>query len=239
MRCKPSCVLELEGDDAPPLKDFLTQLRRCDDCPHASEAAEPVFRRLLERSREAARDDRRKRATIRKLEHEAREVQLEVDRYELTITKLERLQTVSSEQIEVALREQLERVLAQEREIEALSVPLIHIWDGVIVLPIIGTLSAARADVLTARLLDEVSTAQRHTVIIDVTGVRGIDTSTANHIIDMVAALRLLGAKPVLTGVTPDVAQTLVALGVELSEVTTLRSVRQALRMVMLDAVSS
>ena len=234
MRCQSICILEREDDELD-LESFLKQLRRCDGCPHASDAGDPVLRRTLVRLRAAARSSRRKSATIRKLAHEQRELQVEIDRYESQITKLERVQVVSSEEIEAALRDQVERVLEQEREIEALSVPLIHIWDGVLVLPIIGAMSTTRAEILTTRLLDEVSARQLHTAIVDVTGVAQIDTHTANNIVNMMRALRLLGTRTLLTGVTPTIAQTLVGLGVELADVETLRNVRQALRAVMFD----
>ncbi|KIG19638.1 RsbR, positive regulator of sigma-B [Enhygromyxa salina] len=229
MRCEGTCLLESEAAQTLELDPFLAQLSRCDDCPHAS-ADNPIVRLLFARASEAGRAHQRLLATIRKLEHEAAEVSAEVTRYDAQIAKLEHLQQVSSQEIEAALVHQVGRVRDQEREIEALSVPIIRILEGTIVLPIIGALTASRARILTERLLDEVARSQIHTPIIDVTGVGDIDTATANHLIRMIEALRLLGAQPILTGVTPEVAQSLVSLGVDLVGYTTLRSVRQALR---------
>lgn len=228
MRCVDVCLLEAPEGDSLPLDDFLARLRRCDECPHA-ESVDPVVRVLLARMREAAKAQRRAQAQIRKLEHEASEVAAELERYDAQLVKLERLQRVSSDEMEAALAQQVARVREQEREIEALAVPIIHAWNGVFVLPIIGNLTSARARVLTERLLEEVARAQTHTAIIDVTGVGDIDTATADHLIQMVSALRLLGAEPILTGVTAEIARALVDLGVELAGITTVRNVRQAL----------
>lgn len=228
MRCIDVCLLQSPEAETLPLDEYLVRLRRCDDCPHAK-SEDPLLRSLLARTRESAVALRRAHATIRKLEHEATEVSAEIDRYDAQLVKLERLQQVSSEQMEAALAHQVTRVREQEREIEALAVPIIHAWDGVFVLPIIGSLTSARARVLTERLLEEVASAHTHTAIIDVTGVGEIDTATADHLIRMVAAVRLLGAQPILTGVTAEIAQALVGLGVELTGITTLRNVRQAL----------
>ncbi len=229
MRCEELCLLHSPERDSLPLDDYLARLRRCDECPHAS-SDDPVVRSLLSRMREAARAHRRSQATIRKLEHEASEVASEIARYDTQLAKLERLQQISNEEMEAALAHQVARVRDQEREIEALAVPIIHAWDGVFVLPIIGTLTSARARVLTERLLEEVAVMRSHTAIIDVTGVGEIDTATADHLIRMVSALRLLGAAPILTGVTAEIARALVDLGVDLAEITTLRNVRQALQ---------
>jgi rsbT co-antagonist protein RsbR len=231
MRCEGTCLLETDAADQLPLSEWLTRLRRCDACPHTQPGGgEALVPGLLVRLREAGHELRRAAANVRKLEAEARDITRELDRYEQQITKLERMQQVSSEQIEAALAEQVARVREQEREIEALAVPIIHVWTGVIVLPIIGVLTSARAHVLTERLLAEVAEHRAHTPIIDLTGVGDIDTSTADHLVRMIASLRLLGARPILTGITPDVARMLVELGARLPDVLVLRNVRQALR---------
>ena len=229
MRCVDVCLLQSPERDTLTLDDYLVRLRRCDECPH-QRSDDPLVRSLLARTREAARAQRRAQATIRKLEHEAAEVNVEIARYDTQLVKLERLQQVSNEEMEAALAQQVARVREQEREIEALALPIIHAWDGVFVLPIIGSLTSARARVLTERLLEEVVRARTRTAIIDVTGVVDIDTATADHLIRMVSAVRLLGAEPILTGVTADIARSLVDLGVELVGITTLQNVRQALR---------
>ncbi|PRQ08107.1 STAS domain-containing protein [Enhygromyxa salina] len=208
MRCEGTCLLESEAAPSLELEQFLARLSGCDGCPHAADDS-PIVRLLLARASEAARAQQQLQAKV----HE-----------------LEQSRQASSQEIESELNQQVNRVREQEREIEALSVPIIRIWEGTIVLPIIGALTASRARVLTERLLDEVARTHVHTPIIDITGVSDIDTATANHLIRMIEALRLLGAQPILTGVTPDVAQALVSLGVDLVGYTTLRNVRQALR---------
>lgn len=228
MRCVDMCLLDDPAVAALSLDEFLARLRRCDGCPHAA-GDDARLARLLARCRDAASSQRRLHADVRKLEHDIAELNAEAERSDREIAKLERLQQVSSEEIEAELARSVERVREQEREIEALSVPIIHVAQGVFVLPIIGALTAARAKTLTERVLDEIVRAHVGTVILDVTGVGDVDTATADHLIRMVAAMRLLGARPILTGITPDVAQTLAELGVALEGIATCRNVRQAL----------
>lgn len=228
MRCLDLCLLESAEAASLSLDEYLARLRRCDDCPHAH-GQDPLLRGLLARTQDAARALRRAHAEIRKLEQDAAEVARELEDYDAKLSKLERLQQVSTEQMEVALAEQVARVREQERELEALTLPIIQVLRGVLVLPIIGSLTSARARVLTERLLDEVARTRGHTAIIDVTGVTEIDTATAEHLIRMVGALRLLGAQSMLTGITASVAQALVGLGVELDDIVTVATVQQAL----------
>lgn len=228
MRCASQCVLESEAGAALELSALLKQVRRCRGCPHAS-SEDPLVAGLFSRLREAARATRRLDAERRKLAHELEEARTEATRYLDRMDKFERLQRISSEELEAALLEERERVRTQEGEIAALSAPLITISPGVIALPIVGSLGETRARILTERLLEEVSRARVRVPIIDLTGVREIDAVSVEHLLRMVGALRLLGARPVLTGVTPTLARAFTGLGVDLGEVVTLRSVQQAL----------
>jgi PAS domain S-box-containing protein len=122
-----------------------------------------------------------------------------------------------------AERERLDHdiLAAHERLITELSAPLIPITEGILVLPLIGTVGSIRAQHVMESLLQGVENYDAETVLIDVTGVPVMDTSVANHLIQMTDAAGLLGARVVLVGITPQVAQTIVELGVDLSSITT------------------
>ncbi len=229
MRCEDTCLLESEEGARLPLDTFLTRLRRCDGCPHASEDAAPAVRVLLARCREAAAARRRSRSELSKRERTIVELEEAIASYEARVAKLERLQQNSLRETEAELRMQIRLVAQQRYEIQELSVPIIHVWEDIFVLPVIGTLETERARVLTERLLDEVVKTQCKRPIIDVTGVGAIDNATADHLIRVFRALRLLGAKPILTGLNREVARTLVELSVDLSDIKVMRNVRQAL----------
>lgn len=120
-------------------------------------------------------------------------------------------------------------IAAQQALLVELSSPLIPLADGVLALPIIGTVDAARAEQIVATLLAGVAEQRARTVILDITGVRTIDADVAAALLRAARAVRLLGAEPVLTGVTPDVARTLVELGVDMGGLTTLASLRSGI----------
>jgi anti-anti-sigma regulatory factor len=108
-----------------------------------------------------------------------------------------------------------------ERLIRDLSAPLIPITQGILVLPLIGSIDSVRAQQVMESMLQGVESHDAEVVIIDITGVPVLDTSVANHLIQMTSAAALLGARSVLVGIMPSVAQTLVELGVDLSSITT------------------
>ncbi len=118
--------------------------------------------------------------------------------------------------------------------VKALSTPIIDVWDGVLTLPIVGVLDAARASEMTERLLERINASDAHCVIIDVTGVDELDGETASSLLKMIQAAQLLGAYAVVAGIRPAVATQLVALGVldddPGSGFKTLRSLKDALR---------
>ncbi len=122
-----------------------------------------------------------------------------------------------------AEQERLNReiVETQQRLIRDLSAPLIPITENILVLPMIGTIDSARAQQIMESLLQGVESYNAEVVIIDITGVPVLDTSVANHLIQMTSAAALLGAKTVLVGIVPSVAQTLVELGIDLSDIIT------------------
>lgn len=132
-----------------------------------------------------------------------------------------------------ALRDSVQR---QEMTIRELSTPVLQVWEGVILLPLIGVVDTGRANDIMERVLRSVGELNAHHVILDLTGVDTVDTKTADHIMKVVRASQLLGARCVLTGIQPAVAQTLVEVGVELAGFKTLRNLQAGLRACLSEA---
>jgi rsbT co-antagonist protein RsbR len=127
-----------------------------------------------------------------------------------------------------------EKIRKQNQEIlEMAAVPVVQVWDGVVLVPLIGTLDSQRTQQLMERVLNRVTETNSPVALIDITGVPSVDTQTAQHLIETTAAVRLLGAEVILTGVRPAIAQTLVHLGIDLSNVTTRSSLGAGLRMAL------
>jgi rsbT co-antagonist protein RsbR len=112
----------------------------------------------------------------------------------------------------------------------ALATPIIEVWDGVLCVPVIGTMDSARSAELMQRLLDSIVREHARYAIVDLTGVELVDTSTADHLVQLFRAARVLGVEGVLCGIRPAVAQTIVGLGLDLGSVRTTRSLREALK---------
>ncbi len=128
------------------------------------------------------------------------------------------------------LEEQLQTIERQRIAIRELSVPIIDVWDDIITLPLVGAIDSARAAEMTEKLLHRISDRGADYVLIDLTGVDIVDTMTAAHLVRLTHAAKLLGARCVLTGVRPEVARTLVEIGVHLGGLMTLRTLRDGLR---------
>jgi rsbT co-antagonist protein RsbR len=107
----------------------------------------------------------------------------------------------------------------QQREIAELSTPVVKLWEGVLALPLIGTLDSQRTQVVMENLLQTIVETEASIAIIDITGVPTVDTLTAQHLLKTVAAARLMGADCLISGIRPQIAQTMVHLGVELNVV--------------------
>jgi len=115
-----------------------------------------------------------------------------------------------------------EEIIRQQREdMVELSTPVIKVWDKILTLPIIGTLDSRRAQLMMEALLQKIVDTGSVIAILDITGVKTMDTLVANHLIKTVTAARLMGARCILTGVSPAIAQTMVQLGIDLSQITT------------------
>jgi rsbT co-antagonist protein RsbR len=120
---------------------------------------------------------------------------------------------------EVYQKSREEVILRQQREITELSTPVVKLWDGVLAIPIIGTLDSQRTQVVMENLLQSIVDEGAAIAIIDITGVPTVDTLTAQHLLKTVAAARLMGADCIISGIRPQIAQTIVHLGVELNVV--------------------
>jgi rsbT co-antagonist protein RsbR len=114
-------------------------------------------------------------------------------------------------------REQV--ILRQQQEMLELSTPVVKLWDGILALPLIGTLDSARTQVVMENLLQEIMTTGADIAIIDITGVPTVDTLVAQHLLKTISAARLMGADCIISGIRPQIAQTMVHLGVELDVV--------------------
>jgi rsbT co-antagonist protein RsbR len=121
--------------------------------------------------------------------------------------------------LEVFQKSREEVIVRQQREIAELSTPVVKLWDGILALPLIGTLDSQRTQVVMENLLQTIVETEAAIAIIDITGVPTVDTLTAQHLLKTVAAARLMGADCIISGIRPQIAQTMVHLGVELNVV--------------------
>jgi rsbT co-antagonist protein RsbR len=117
----------------------------------------------------------------------------------------------------------------QQQELLELSTPVVKLWEGILALPMIGTLDSARTQVVMESLLQKIVETESQIAIIDITGVPTVDTMVAQHLLKTVTALRLMGADCIISGVRPQIAQTIVHLGVDLQGVTTKANLADAL----------
>ena len=119
----------------------------------------------------------------------------------------------------LATREQL--IIRQQQEMMELSTPVVKLWEGILALPIIGTLDSARTQVIMENLLGAIVQTNSRVAIIDITGVPTVDTLVAQHLLKTVTAARLMGAECIISGVRPQIAQTIVHLGIDLGQIIT------------------
>jgi rsbT co-antagonist protein RsbR len=121
-----------------------------------------------------------------------------------------------------------EVILRQQQDLLELSTPVVQLWDGILALPVIGTLDSNRTQIVMESLLQTIVDTGAQIAIIDITGVPTVDTLTAQHLLKAVAAARLMGADCIISGIRPQIAQTIVHLGLELGEVTTKATMKSA-----------
>lgn len=123
-----------------------------------------------------------------------------------------------------------EVILRQTDEITEISTPVIRVWDGILALPIIGTLDSARTQVVMENLLQEIVNTGSSIAILDISGVPAVDSLVAQHLIKTVSATRLMGAECIISGIRPEIAQTVVHLGIDLSNIVTKSTLASALK---------
>jgi rsbT co-antagonist protein RsbR len=123
-----------------------------------------------------------------------------------------------------------EVILRQTDEITEISTPVIRVWDGIVAMPIIGTLDSSRTQVVMENLLQEIVDTSSSIAILDISGVPAVDSLVAQHLIKTVSATRLMGAECIISGIRPEIAQTVVHLGIDLSGIVTKASLASALR---------
>jgi rsbT co-antagonist protein RsbR len=128
----------------------------------------------------------------------------------------------------VLARESL--IAEQSQQLLELSTPVVKLWDGVVAVPIIGTLDSARSQIVMERLLETLVETGSPYAILDITGVPAVDTQVAQHILKTVVAAQLMGAQCVISGIRPQIAQTIVSLGIEFGDIVTKANLADALQ---------
>jgi rsbT co-antagonist protein RsbR len=129
---------------------------------------------------------------------------------------------------EIFQKSREEIIARQQEEMLELSTPVVRLWEGILALPLIGTLDSARTQIVMENLLQRIMETGSTIAIIDITGVPLVDTLVAQHLLKTVAAARLMGADCIISGIRPQIAQTIVHLGVDLANVTTKASLADA-----------
>lgn len=146
----------------------------------------------------------------------------------LQVNKL--LDNMSNVAFETYLKGREEVILRQTDEMNEISTPIIRIWDGILALPIIGTLDSSRTQTVMESLLQEIVETGSSIAILDISGVPAVDSMVAQHLIKTVSATRLMGAECIISGIRPEIAQTIVHLGIDLSNIITKATLASALQ---------
>ncbi len=134
---------------------------------------------------------------------------------------------------EVYMRTREELIARQSQDMLELSTPVVKLWDGVLALPMIGTLDSSRTQVVMESLLQRIVETGADVAILDITGVPTVDTLTAQHLIKTVTAARLMGAECIISGIRPQIAQTIVHLGVDLGDIVTKATLADAFKLAL------
>ncbi|MCA0851485.1 STAS domain-containing protein [Salipiger thiooxidans] len=145
----------------------------------------------------------------------------------LMVTRLVDAFAIYTNEIFIGERDQI--IERQRQEMLELSTPVVELWDRVLTLPLIGTLDSVRAQEVMENLLQTILERQAEVVIMDITGVGTVDTQVAQHLLRAAAAVRLMGAECIISGISPMIAQTMVQLGIDVGTVSTRSSIRAAL----------
>lgn len=128
------------------------------------------------------------------------------------------------------LEEKEQALYAQEQELRETATPITEIWDGVLTLPIIGTLDSSRTMLVMEALLNRIAKDHASAVVMDLTGVKNIDSQVSHHLIQMVRAVQLMGSQAIITGIRPEIARALISLNINMSDITTRASLSDGLK---------
>jgi rsbT co-antagonist protein RsbR len=150
--------------------------------------------------------------------------------YDETIRLSNMVDNLAISSFETFIKGREEVILRQTDEIAEISTPVIKVWDGILALPIIGTLDSARTQVVMESLLSQIVETGSSITILDISGVPAVDSLVAQHLIKTVSATRLMGAECIISGIRPEIAQTIVHLGIDLSGIITKASLASALK---------
>nr|WP_202433946.1 STAS domain-containing protein [Streptomyces sp. SID7815] len=132
--------------------------------------------------------------------------------------------------LEVYAKTREEIISAQSEQLMELSTPVVKLWEGVVAVPLVGTLDSARTQVVMEKLLQTLVDTGSDQAIIDITGVPAVDTEVAQHLLKTVVAARLMGAECTISGIRPQIAQTIVALGIQFGDIVTKATLADALK---------
>jgi rsbT co-antagonist protein RsbR len=135
--------------------------------------------------------------------------------------------------VEAYTRARDEVIVEQNAQLLELSTPVIKVWDGVVAVPLVGTLDSARTQLVMEALLDALVETGSHYAIIDITGVAAVDTQVAQHLLKTVMAVQLMGAQCLLSGIRPQIAQTMASLGIDFGEIVTKATLADALALAL------
>ena len=204
----------IEGSEWSPTRDFLARVSRSRALQGFSPSETATFVFSI------------KQPLFNRLRSElAHDTQALADEIWFTTNFVDRLGLFTAETYVKSREEIIQR---QQREMMELSTPVVQLWDNILALPLIGTLDSERTQVVMESLLQKIVETGAAISNIDITGVPTVDTLVAQHLLKTVAAARLMGADCIISGIRPQIAQTIVHLGVNLSEVTTKASLADA-----------
>lgn len=155
-------------------------------------------------------------------------INLLIDDLTHELKKSRRLKEEMEEKL-LKIQDQQKTILQQQEDLMELSSPVSKVWENILILPVIGTLDSQRTQVMMENLLQKIVATGCTTAILDITGVPTVDTQVANHLLKTVTAARLLGAECIVSGISPAIAQTIVHLGINLSNILTKATLQDAM----------
>lgn len=212
-------TIDLTRDDRTGIKDLLAELSRQRALQGFTPSETATFVLSL------------KQAIFKCLNHEMeKDPKHLVENIWLTTELLDRLGLFTMETFQKSREEIINR---QRQDLLELSTPVVELWHGVLALPLIGTLDSARTQIVMQNLLEAIVSRSATLAIIDITGVPTVDTLVAQHLLKTVSAARLMGADCLISGIRPQIAQTIIHLGVDLKDVITKATLADAFRLAL------